>query len=76
MTTFSSLERNHIFNKMESEDFDILVIGGGITGAGIALDAAARGLKTAVVEMQDFASGTSSRSTKLGAWRIALFKAI
>ena len=65
MTTFSSLERNHIFNKLESEDFDILIIGGGITGAGIALDAAARGLKTAVVEMQDFASGTSSRSTKI-----------
>ncbi|MBL0911727.1 MAG: FAD-dependent oxidoreductase [Bacteroidia bacterium] len=45
--------------------FDILVIGGGITGAGIALDAAARGLKVALVEKQDFASGTSSKSTKL-----------
>lgn len=41
------------------------MIGGGITGSGIALDAASRGMKTAVVEMQDFAAGTSSRSTKL-----------
>lgn len=45
--------------------FDVLVIGGGITGAGIALDAASRGLSVALVEMQDFAAGTSSRSTKL-----------
>ena len=45
--------------------WDVLVIGGGITGAGIALDAASRGLRTALVEMDDFASGTSSRSTKL-----------
>ncbi|QAY65996.1 glycerol-3-phosphate dehydrogenase/oxidase [Paenibacillus protaetiae] len=45
--------------------YDLLVIGGGITGAGIALDAQLRGLRTLVVEMQDFAAGTSSRSTKL-----------
>ncbi|CAM3174263.1 glycerol-3-phosphate dehydrogenase/oxidase [Filibacter tadaridae] len=64
MTNFSSLNRTEVFNKLE-EEFDLLVIGGGITGAGIALDATARGLKTALVEMQDFASGTSSRSTKL-----------
>src|ERR1700694_3144566 len=44
---------------------DVVVIGGGITGAGIALDAASRGLKVALVEKQDFAEGTSSRSTKL-----------
>nr|WP_207952151.1 FAD-dependent oxidoreductase [Paenibacillus turpanensis] len=50
---------------MHKEVFDVLVIGGGITGAGIALDAATRGMKTALVEMQDFAAGTSSRSTKL-----------
>lgn len=50
---------------LQSTQFDLLVIGGGITGAGIALDAAARGLKTALVEKEDFASGTSSRSTKL-----------
>ncbi len=47
------------------EEIDLLIIGGGITGAGIALDAAARGLSVVLVEMQDFASGTSSRSTKL-----------
>lgn len=45
--------------------FDIIVIGGGITGAGIALDAASRGLKTLLLDMQDFSAGTSSRSTKL-----------
>ncbi|WP_245203767.1 glycerol-3-phosphate dehydrogenase/oxidase [Ammoniphilus resinae] len=50
---------------MSDTSFDLLVIGGGITGAGIALDAATRGMKTALVEMQDFAGGTSSRSTKL-----------
>ena len=45
--------------------FDVLVVGGGITGAGVALDAAARGLRTALVERDDFASGTSSKSSKL-----------
>ncbi len=50
---------------LKSESFDLLVIGGGITGVGIALDAASRGLKTALVEKDDFAFGTSSRSTKL-----------
>lgn len=50
---------------MNSSSFDLIVIGGGITGAGIALDASVRGLKVALIEMQDFASGTSSRSTKL-----------
>jgi len=50
---------------MESESFDVLVIGGGITGAGVALDAAARGLRTALVERHDFASGTSSKSSKM-----------
>lgn len=47
------------------EEFDVLIIGGGATGAGCALDATTRGLKTALVEYDDFASGTSSRSTKL-----------
>ena len=65
MTNFSSLEREKTLNKLATEEFDLLIIGGGISGAGIALDATARGLKTALVEMQDFASGTSSRSTKL-----------
>lgn len=50
---------------MEETEYDVLIIGGGITGAGIALDAATRGMKTALVDMQDFAAGTSSRSTKL-----------
>jgi len=65
MGTFSSYQRSDIFNMLESEILDVLVIGGGITGAGIALDATTRGLKTGLVEMQDFAAGTSSRSTKL-----------
>lgn len=51
--------------EMQQEPLDLLIIGGGITGAGIALDAASRGLRTGLVEMQDFAAGTSSRSTKL-----------
>lgn len=50
---------------MGDYQFDLLVIGGGITGAGIALDAVTRGLSVALVDMQDFAAGTSSRSTKL-----------
>ncbi len=51
--------------RMREETFDILVIGGGVTGAGIALDAATRGLTVALVEQRDFAAGTSSRSSKL-----------
>ena len=50
---------------LATEQFDVLVIGGGITGAGAALDAASRGLKVALVELSDIASGTSSRSSKL-----------
>src|SRR5690625_4866659 len=61
---FSSLHREEIKTNM-LENLDLLVIGGGITGAGIALDAATRGMKVAVLEMQDFSAGTSSRSTKL-----------
>lgn len=62
---FSNLRRTEITEQLSTREFDLLIIGGGITGAGIALDAATRGLKTALVEMQDFAAGTSSRSTKL-----------
>lgn len=62
---FTNKHRTVYKEKLQSEQFDLLVIGGGITGAGIALDAVTRGLKVALVEMQDFASGTSSRSTKL-----------
>ncbi|KRG11911.1 glycerol-3-phosphate dehydrogenase [Lederbergia galactosidilytica] len=65
MKEFSGLNRVDVLTKLEQGSFDLLVIGGGITGAGIALDAATRGLKVALVEMNDFASGTSSRSTKL-----------
>jgi glycerol-3-phosphate dehydrogenase len=62
---FSALNREEIATRLRSASFDLLVIGGGVTGAGIALDAAERGLKVALVEKQDFAAGTSSRSTKL-----------
>lgn len=62
---FSALHRPDIIHNLRSEHFDLLVIGGGVTGVGIALDAAQRGLKVALVEKQDFAAGTSSRSTKL-----------
>ncbi len=65
MNPLSSLNRQSIRQKLGSETYDLLVIGGGITGAGIALDAALRGMKVALVEKGDFASGTSSRSTKL-----------
>ncbi|MEH7451516.1 glycerol-3-phosphate dehydrogenase/oxidase [Gottfriedia acidiceleris] len=62
---FSSLNRKRIKKTLAEKEFDLLVIGGGITGCGIALDATTRGMSAALVEMQDFASGTSSRSTKL-----------
>ncbi|MBV6508805.1 MAG: Glycerol-3-phosphate dehydrogenase 2 [Acidimicrobiales bacterium] len=57
--------RDDSLEALESESFDVLVVGGGITGVGAALDAASRGLRTALVERDDFASGTSSRSSKL-----------
>ena len=49
MTTFSSLNRKDITNQLSTENFDVVIIGGGITGAGIALDAASRGMKTALI---------------------------
>ena len=61
----NTLTRKDQLKHMQEVDYDIVVIGGGITGAGIALDASKRGMKVALVEMQDFAEGTSSRSTKL-----------
>lgn len=64
-TSFSIKNRTHHIAKMSAFPLDVLVIGGGIVGAGIALDASVRGMKTGLVEMNDFASGTSSRSTKL-----------
>ena len=65
MATFSSNNRKHNLQRLATQTFDLVVIGGGITGAGIALDAASRGLSTALIEKVDFAFGTSSRSTKL-----------
>lgn len=62
---FSNLNRTGFINNLQAQPFDLLVIGGGITGCGIALDAALRGMKVALIEKNDFASGTSSRSTKL-----------
>ncbi|OKL37061.1 glycerol-3-phosphate dehydrogenase/oxidase [Domibacillus mangrovi] len=62
---FSNKNRTEKINMMKIQTFDVLIVGGGITGAGIALDAAMRGMKTALIDMQDFAAGTSSRSTKL-----------
>jgi glycerol-3-phosphate dehydrogenase len=62
---FSNTNRHQMINLLKEKEYDLLVIGGGITGAGIALDAATRGMTIALVEMQDFAAGTSSRSTKL-----------
>jgi glycerol-3-phosphate dehydrogenase len=61
----SLLSRDENIRRMQSEVFDLAVIGGGITGAGIALDARSRGISVALVEKSDFASGTSSRSSKL-----------
>jgi glycerol-3-phosphate dehydrogenase len=57
--------RGRALARLGGESFDLLVVGGGITGAGVALDAASRGLKVALVEKDDFASGTSSKSSKL-----------
>ena len=60
-----SFDRDEGVRRLATEPFDVVVIGGGITGAGCALDAASRGLRTALVERHDFASGTSSKSSKL-----------
>src|SRR6202167_3510986 len=59
------LARDRAVDTLASERFDVVVIGGGITGAGVALDAATRGFSVALVERADYAAGTSSRSSKL-----------
>lgn len=64
-STFSSLDRSNLMSSLNHKQVDLIVIGGGITGSGIALDATTRGMETVLFEMQDFAAGTSSRSTKL-----------
>src|ERR687884_1667584 len=58
-------QRARAWAELAEEQFDVVVVGGGVTGAGVALDAATRGLRTALVEARDYASGTSSRSSKL-----------
>jgi glycerol-3-phosphate dehydrogenase len=65
VTAFGSFDRAASLRRLADDPFDLLVIGGGITGAGVALDASSRGLRTALVERDDFASGTSSKSSKL-----------
>jgi glycerol-3-phosphate dehydrogenase len=60
-----TFDRASALARLDEDRFDVLVVGGGVTGAGVALDAASRGLRTALVERADFASGTSSRSSKL-----------
>ncbi len=62
---WSQKNRSIILKHLQEEYYDLVIIGGGITGAGILLDARSRGLKSCLVEMNDFAAGTSSRSTKL-----------
>lgn len=62
---FSKKTRHLAIERMQERQLDLLIIGGGITGAGVALQAAASGMETALIDMQDFAEGTSSRSTKL-----------
>jgi glycerol-3-phosphate dehydrogenase len=64
-TSVVPFRRAEMLARLAAETFDVLVVGGGITGAGTALDAASRGLRTALVEAGDFASGTSSKSSKL-----------
>jgi glycerol-3-phosphate dehydrogenase len=59
------IERSRALAALADEEFDVVVVGGGITGAGVALDAAARGYSVALLERSDYASGTSSRSSKL-----------
>lgn len=62
---FSAEKRPEQISKLSNYQFDVLVIGGGITWIGIALDAVTRGMSVTLVEMQEFAAGTSSRSMKL-----------
>lgn len=65
MPQWSRAGRQADWQELTEQEWDVVVVGGGITGCGVALDAAARGLKVALLEKNDFASGTSSRSSKL-----------
>ncbi|MCW2974566.1 MAG: glycerol-3-phosphate dehydrogenase, partial [Thermoleophilia bacterium] len=62
---FAATDRTRLLEAMAREPLDVLVIGGGITGVGCALDAVTRGLRVGIVESDDWASGTSSRSSNL-----------
>ena len=63
--SFSIKDRQKSIEEVKNQEMDVLIIGGGITGAGVAVQTAASGMTTALIEMQDFSEGTSSRSTKL-----------
>jgi glycerol-3-phosphate dehydrogenase len=65
LDTFNKRSRPSLFRRLSAETFDVLIIGGGITGASVFRDAALRGMRVALVEAKDFASGTSGRSSKL-----------
>ncbi len=65
MNKFSFNQRSELIRQAEKETYDLIIIGGGVTGCGIALDAASRGIKTLLIDKNDIASGTSSKSTKL-----------
>jgi glycerol-3-phosphate dehydrogenase len=64
-SSLNPAHRLRSLDRLRNEAFDVLVVGGGSTGTGAALDAASRGLSVGLVEARDFASGTSSRSSKL-----------
>ncbi|EUA07180.1 pyridine nucleotide-disulfide oxidoreductase family protein [Mycobacterium xenopi 4042] len=64
-SALSPQQRASAWERLGAEQFDVVVIGGGVVGSGCALDAATRGLRVAMVEARDFASGTSSRSSKM-----------
>ena len=72
---FSNSNRHSYIQQLASQTFDVLIIGSGITGAGIALDASLRGMRVALVDMQDFAAGTLA-VLRSHPWRTVLFKTI
>ena len=64
-SALNATQRRRHLQRMSSETFDVVVVGGGVTGSGVALDAASRGLRVALIEQRDYAAGTSSRSSKM-----------
>ena len=69
MSELDTRARSALLDRLERESFDCAVIGGGISGAGVAREGALRGLRVALLEAEDFASGTSSRSSVFGSTR-------